>query len=435
MKKNSMIALFGVLVIIIGGVLFFRATHTKSQVGISPAEQRENANKQPIPLVADTTSAQGSLMADAEQKNVDKGMEKTALPAPAVMPSGTEKLALLADGCFWCVEHDLEEVAGVHKVVSGYAGGKGENPTYENYVAQGYKEVVLVTYDSRKVSYANLVEHIIKHGDPTDAAGSFHDRGLQYAPAIYYENDSEKKEAERVIGAIDAMKVFPNPLPLAVLPTPKFYPAEEYHQGYAKKNPLRYSYYRAGSGRTAFIEKTWGDRASKFEVAAGSAAVIKEAHTQTTQFNALSWNSFVKPSKEQLQKTLMPLQYTVTQEKGTEPSHDNLYDKNWDEGIYVDIVSGEPLYFSKDKFDSGTGWPSFVKPISSDVVTLKEDNGFFSTRTEVRSKHADSHVGHVFDDGPVDRGGKRYCMNSAALRFVAKANMEAEGYGYLLPQV
>ncbi len=342
------------------------------------------------------------------------------------------KTALLANGCFWCVEHDLAEVPGVTDVVSGYAGGSTENPTYENYAEGGHREVVLVTYDANTVTYANLVEHIIKHGDPTDTGGSFNDRGQYYAPAIYYENDIEKDEAHRVIDAIDALHIFPVPLQLAVIPRANFWPAEEYHQDYSEKNPLRYSYYRTASGRSAFVDKHWGDSANTF-----IAPIIKNMPTTTERkvFNKDSWNVFVKPSDTTLRTLLTPLQYEVTQEEGTESSFKNAYDKNYAEGIYVDIVSGEPLYSSKDKYDSGTGWPSFVKPISDGAVTLTEDNGLFTRRTEVRSRYADSHLGHVFDDGPADRGGKRYCMNSASLRFISKNDMEKEGYAYLLGSI
>jgi peptide methionine sulfoxide reductase msrA/msrB len=353
-----------------------------------------------------------------------------------VVPEGPQK-ALFANGCFWCVEHDLEKVDGVLSVLSGYGGGTTENPTYENYSKGGHREVVEVMYDPKKVSYANLVEHIIKHGDPTDATGSFYDRGIYYAPALYYKNDTDKQTAEAVIDAVDALKVFEKPLPLAVLPSVKFYPAEDYHQDYAKKNPLRYSYYRSSSGRTNFFEKVWGSEASTFTI---SNALNKEpvkviTSTNMKQFSKDSWNDFVKPSESELRKMLTKEQYSVTQEEGTESPRSHAYDKLTDVGIYVDVVSGEPLYFSKDKYDSGTGWPSFVKPISLDVVTLKVDKKLFSTRTEVRSRYADSHVGHVFDDGPSDRGGKRYCMNGAALLFIPKAQMEEKGYGYLLGEI
>lgn len=364
---------------------------------------------------------------------------------PIVTPLSTEKestfevtepilkTALLADGCFWCVEHDLEEVAGVTDVVSGYADGTTVNPTYENYIAGGHREVVLVTYDASRVSYGNLVEHIIKHGDPTDTEGSFGDRGRAYVPAIYYETDAERDEAYRIIHAIDALKVFPTPLPLAVIPRTQFWPAEEYHQDYAEKNPIRYTYYRNASGRDTFIKKYWNDTADTFIVQPlDIVPTLSVPEVANPTPKERPWEAFTKPSNTTLRTLLTPIQYEVTQEEGTEKPHDNVYDKNYADGIYVDIVSGEPLYSSKDKYDSGTGWPSFVKPISLDVVTLHEDNGFFTKRTEVRSRYADSHLGHVFDDGPADRGGKRYCMNSASLRFIPKQNMEQEGYAYLL---
>lgn len=339
-----------------------------------------------------------------------------------------EKTALFANGCFWCVEHDLEEVQGVIDVVSGYAGGLVETPTYENYADSGHREVVLVTYDMNIVTYGNLVEHIIKHGDPTDTNGSFGDRGQQYAPAIYYENEAEREEAYRVIKAIDALHVFVEPLPLLVIPRVEFWPAEEYHQNYSTKNPIRYTYYRTASGRNSFIEKHWGNSANNFVIPRLENGTMKDGNTVSKEG---SWESFVKQSKDELRKLLTPIQFDVTQEGGTERPFTNAYDKNYSEGIYVDVVSGEPLFLSKDKYDSGTGWPSFVKPISADVVALHEDNTFFSKRTEVRSRYADSHLGHVFDDGPVDRGGKRYCMNSASLRFIPRSDMEKEGYAYL----
>jgi peptide methionine sulfoxide reductase msrA/msrB len=430
MNNKILFAFLGLVVVVSSAFLFF-TTDDQIEDALTLANiQNQSEIAAPV-VLSSSTQIIGGYGDESEMNKAQDDTQNNTTPSAG----SAIKFALLANGCFWCVENDLAKVVGVIDVVSGYAGGTTENPTYENYITGGHREVVLVTYDSSKITYENLVEHIIKHGDPTDALGSFNDRGPQYAPAIYYQNDAEKIEAQRVIATVDAMKTFPNPLPLVVLPTVKFWPAEEYHQDYAKKNPLKYGYYRTGSGRTAFIEKTWGERATQFEIKPATLSTVADIKSEVTQFNAMSWNNFVKPSEAELKTKLTPTQFNVTQEEGTESPFTNEYDKNYQEGIYVDIVSGEPLYFSKDKFDSGTGWPSFVKPISNEVVTLTVDKKLFSTRTEVRSKHADSQVGHVFDDGPQDRGGKRYCMNSAALRFIAKADMEKEGYGYLLGQI
>lgn len=307
------------------------------------------------------------------------------------------KTALMAGGCFWCVEADFEKAIGVVKVVSGYTGGSTENPTYKNYAESGHREVVEITYVPEIISYGKLVEYLIKHSDVTDGQGSFYDRGLEYSSAIYYETEEEKNEALKIISEIDARKIYDKPIDLAVIARTDFWPAEEYHQDYYKKNPVKYNYYRKASGRDDFIKKYWGE--------------------------------------ENLRTHLTPLQYKVTQENGTEKPFENEYDKNTADGIYVDIVSGEVLYSSKDKYDSGTGWPSFVKPIHPDAVVLKEDISILGKRVEVRSKYANSHLGHVFDDGPTKRGGKRYCMNSAALRFIPKDAVEKEGYGKYLSSI
>lgn len=331
-----------------------------------------------------------------------------------------EKTAIFAGGCFWCVEADYEKVPGVLFAVSGYSGGKTDFPTYEDYAIGGHREVVEVTYDPSVTSYEKLVEHILLYSDGTDADGSFHDRGAQYSPAIYYENDEERMIAEAIVRKADEAKIFDKPLTIVVLPRTRFWLAEEYHQDYYKKNPIRYNGYRTASGRNVFIERY----RDKFNAVFNTKDASGNAPSSSQK-----WASFQKPSDEVLRKTLTPLQYSVTQKEDTERPFGNEYDTNKAEGIYVDIVSGEPLYSSKDKYDSGTGWPSFVKPINPDAVVLREDNTLFVKRTEVRSRYADSHLGHVFDDGPADRGGKRYCMNSAAMRFVPKDQLESQGYG------
>lgn len=328
------------------------------------------------------------------------------------------KTALFAGGCFWCVEADFEKLSGIVKAESGYAGGTTAYPTYENYATGGHREVVLVTYDPKKTSYRSLVEHILFYADPTDADGSFFDRGAHYAPAIYYETEEERRTAEAVVRDVDAKKIYEKPISMAILPRGAFWAAEEYHQDYARKNPIRYWYYRHGSGRDAFVEK-YADKRSG----------IEESRSEDNMSGKERARNFQKPSEEVLKRQLTTLQYAVTQEGGTEPPFQNEYDKLFEEGIYVDIVFGEPLFSSRDKYDSGTGWPSFVKPITSDAVTLRKEYGFFSTRMDVRSRVANSHLGHVFDDGPKDRGGNRYCMNSASLRFVPKDMLEKEGYG------
>ncbi len=325
---------------------------------------------------------------------------------------------MLAGGCFWCVEADLEKLPGVIEVISGYAGGSTERPTYEDYAEGGHREVVEVRYNPAVVSFAEILIYAMKHMDPTDDDGSFHDRGEYYSPAFYYENDAEKKLIEDLIADVDANGPYEKPLAIDVLPRPQFWPAEGYHQDYYKNgvSSLKYQYYRSASGRDDFIEKHWGDNTGP------------ELPWKEVSGNA-PWTNFSKPADDELKARLTDMQYKVTQKEGTEPAFQNEYWDNHEAGIYVDVVSGEPLFSSTHKFDSGTGWPSFTRPIEFDMVEERTDRKLIVPRTEIRSKIADSHLGHRFNDAPAELGGIRYCMNSAALRFVPKDQMEARGYG------
>jgi len=334
------------------------------------------------------------------------------------------KTMMVAGGCFWCVEADLEKLPGVIEVVSGYAGGSTDNPTYGDYFKGGHREVVEVTYNPTVVTFEEILIYAMKHMDPTDGDGSFGDRGKYYAPAFYYENDEQKQLIENLITEVNENGPYDKPLAIDVESRPKFWPAEDYHQDYYKGtlSSLKYKYYRNASGRDAFIQKYWGD-----DTDAGL-----EWRNSTVNRTTGSWTDFKKPSNDEIKASLSDIQYKVTQKNGTERSFNNEYWDNHEEGIYVDAVSGEPLFSSIHKFDSGTGWPSFTRPIDYNFVTEHEDRVLLIPRTEIRSAIADSHLGHVFPDAPKELGGIRYCMNSASLSFIAKADMEAEGYGGFL---
>lgn len=336
------------------------------------------------------------------------------------------KTIMLAGGCFWCTEAYFQEEKGVIDAVSGYVGGASASDASYIAVSKGttkHREAVQVTYDPSIISTEKVLDIYWSHIDPTSAKGQFADTGFQYTTAIFYQNAEQETVARDAKTRLEKSGVFDKPIVTEILPYTTFFKAEEYHQDYYKKAADHYERYKKGSGRAGFVEETWAkDAAIRFL----EAEQTKQTKADKKDVSKKSDYEYTDEEIAEMLKNLDPLAYHVVAEGGTESPFKNAYWDNKAEGIYVDKVTGKPLFSSTHKYDSGTGWPSFWRTIDDDSVTMHADNSLSTTRTEIRSDAG--HVGHVFNDGPVAEGGRRFCTNSASLKFVPKEDMTKEGY-------
>ncbi len=323
--------------------------------------------------------------------------------------------AVFVGGCFWCIQEAFDGVEGILQTTVGYTGGFVDNPTYEKvcYTHTGHYEALEILFDKSNISYERLLEIFLKAVDPTDKYGQFCDIGNQYRPAVFYTNENQKNTSLEAVDIIKKAEIFDKPLSVNLLPFEKFYKAEEYHQSYHKKYRKDYLAYKNTSGRLSFKEKVWENREC----------------FRLFPHKKDYWIGYKKPSKGELKNILSKQQYSVICKNATETPFDNLYWNETRDGIYVDAVSKEPLFCSLDKFDSKTGWPSFTKPLEAYNIVEYKDFSFSMERIEVRSRYADSHLGHLFYNESTQTG-LRYCINSASLEFIEKEKLNRCGYGF-----
>jgi len=312
------------------------------------------------------------------------------------------KVIHLAGGCFWGLEAYMQKLNGVEDAISGYANGKTENPSYYDLKTSGHAETVKVLYNPHIISLDDILAHYLRVVNPVSVNKQGNDVGTQYRTGIYYTDEAEKAIIENILAKEQTKH--DKPIAIEVEPLRQFYEAEEYHQDYLEKNPGGYCH----------IDLSLADK-----------PLDKDEEP------IIDSSRYIKPSDEELKKNLTDIQYDVTQNSATERAFSHEYHDSFKRGIYVDITTKEPLFSSTDKFESGCGWPSFSKPISKDVVKYFEDNSHFMHRTEVRSRSGNAHLGHVFNDGPKELGGQRYCINGASLEFIPYDEMDEKGYGYL----
>ncbi|MCD7992255.1 MAG: peptide-methionine (S)-S-oxide reductase MsrA [Clostridia bacterium] len=343
-----------------------------------------------------------------EQKKEQKKMDQEE----TMMNNDNLHTIYLAGGCFWGIEAYMKKLPGVYDTDVGYANGTVENPTYEQvcYNNTGHAETVKVVYDPMSISTEQLLDGFFKVVDPTSVNRQGNDRGSQYRSGIYYTDEADKAIAEAVVAR--QREKYTAPIATEILPLDNFYLAEDYHQDYLDKNLGGYCHINLNDADTFIEEEGLG--------MSGFSSLIRP-------------EDYPVPSDDVLKERLTDIQYQVTQKNDTERPYTNEYAGTFDKGLYVDVVTGEPLFSSEDKFESGCGWPSFSKPIVPEVVTEHTDTSFNMVRTEVRSRAGNTHLGHVFDDGPAETGGLRYCINSTSIRFIPYDDLDTEGYGFLKP--